>query len=64
MRIFFDKEVLPEKKVSQPSMNLAAASASALQSTQNAFEKIMPPRAGNVVAGFVYSRRFGQDQRE
>jgi hypothetical protein len=39
MRIFFDKEVLPEKKASphpQPSLNLAAASASALQSAQNA----------------------------
>jgi len=39
MRIFFDKEVLPEKKVSlqpQPALNLAAASASALQSAQNA----------------------------
>jgi hypothetical protein len=39
MRIFFDKEVLPERKVSphpQPSLNLAAASASALQSAQNA----------------------------
>ncbi len=39
MRIFFDKEVAPEKKVSsnpQPALNLAAASASALQSAQNA----------------------------
>jgi hypothetical protein len=39
MRIFFDKEVLPEKKISpqpQPSPNLAATSASALQSAQNA----------------------------
>jgi len=39
MRIFFDKEVLPEKKISlqpQPALNLAAASASALQSAQNA----------------------------
>jgi hypothetical protein len=38
MRIFFDKEVLPEKNASphpQPSLNLAAASASALQSAQN-----------------------------
>ena len=39
MRIFFDKEVAPEKKVSshpQPALNLAAASASALQPAQNA----------------------------
>ena len=39
MRIFFDKEVAPEKKVSslpQPALNLADASASALQSAQNA----------------------------
>jgi hypothetical protein len=39
MRTFFDKEVLPEKKASrrlQPALNLAAASASPLQSTQNA----------------------------
>ncbi|HEX2488210.1 MAG TPA: zinc ribbon domain-containing protein [Blastocatellia bacterium] len=39
MRIFFDKEVLPEKKASphaHPSLNLASASASALQSAQNA----------------------------
>jgi hypothetical protein len=39
MRIFFDKEVLPEKKASphpQPALNLAAASASAWQSAQNA----------------------------
>jgi hypothetical protein len=38
MRIFFDKEVAPEKKVSshpQPALNLAAASASELQSAQN-----------------------------
>lgn len=35
MRIFFDKEVLPEKKVSQPALNPAAASASALPSAQN-----------------------------
>ena len=39
MRIFFDKEIAPEKKVSshpQPALNLAAASASALQPAQNA----------------------------
>jgi len=39
MRIFFNKEVMPEKKIPlqpQPSLNLAAASASALQSAQNA----------------------------
>ena len=39
MRIFFDKEVAPEKKVSsnpQPTLNLAATSASALQSAQHA----------------------------
>jgi hypothetical protein len=39
MRIFFDKEVLPEKKSSQrlqPALNLVAASASALPSAQNA----------------------------
>jgi len=39
MRIFFDKEVASEKKVSthpQPALNLAAASASALQPAQNA----------------------------
>jgi hypothetical protein len=39
MRIFFDKEVAPEKKASshpQPALNLAAASASALQSAQSA----------------------------
>ena len=39
MRTFFDKDVLPEKKASprlQPALNLAAASASALQSAQNA----------------------------
>jgi hypothetical protein len=39
MRIFFDKEVLPEKKASQrlqPAPNLVAASASALQSAHNA----------------------------
>jgi hypothetical protein len=39
MRIFFDKEVAPEKKASsqpQPELNLAAASASALQPAQNA----------------------------
>jgi hypothetical protein len=39
MRIFFDKEVAPEKKVSshpQPALNLAAASASALQPAQSA----------------------------
>ncbi len=39
MRIFFDKDVLPEKKVSayqQPAPNLAAASAPALPSAQNA----------------------------
>ena len=39
MRIFFDKEVVPEKKVSslpQPALNLAATSASALQPAQNA----------------------------
>jgi hypothetical protein len=39
MRTFFDKEVLPEKKISphpQPSLNLAAASASVLQSARNA----------------------------
>jgi hypothetical protein len=35
MRIFFDKEVLPEKKVSQPALNPAAASAPALPSAQN-----------------------------
>jgi hypothetical protein len=38
MRIFFDKEVAPEKKVSshpQPALNLAVASASELQSAQN-----------------------------
>jgi hypothetical protein len=41
MRIFFDKELAPEKKVSshpQPALNLAAASASALQSAQNALD--------------------------
>jgi len=39
MRIFFDKDVLPEKNVStyqQPAPNLAAASAPALPSAQNA----------------------------
>jgi hypothetical protein len=39
MRIFFDKEVAPKKKVPshpQPALNLAAASASALQPAQNA----------------------------
>jgi len=39
MRIFFDKEVAPEKKVSshpQPTLNLAAAPPSALPSAQNA----------------------------
>lgn len=39
MRNFFDKEIAPEKKASsrpQPALNLAAASASALQSAQNA----------------------------
>jgi hypothetical protein len=39
MRIFFDKEVASEKKASshpQPALNLAAASASALQPAQNA----------------------------
>jgi len=39
MRIFFDKEVSPEKKASshpQPALNLAAASAAALQSAQSA----------------------------
>jgi hypothetical protein len=39
MRTFFDKEVLPEKKISlhpQPSQNLAAAPAAALQSAQSA----------------------------
>jgi hypothetical protein len=39
MRIFFDHEVATEKKVSshpQPALNLAAASASALPSAQNA----------------------------
>jgi hypothetical protein len=39
MRIFFDKEVAPEKKISsypQPALNLAADSASALRSAQNA----------------------------
>jgi hypothetical protein len=39
MRIFFDKEVAPEKKVSahpQPAPNLVAAFASALQSAQDA----------------------------
>ena len=39
MRIFFDKEVLPEKNVStyqQPAPSLAAASAPALPSAQNA----------------------------
>jgi hypothetical protein len=39
MRIFFNKEVAPEKKVSshpQPALNLAAASASALPPAQNA----------------------------
>lgn len=39
MRIFFDKEVAPEKKVSshpQPALNLAAASAFALPPAQNA----------------------------
>ncbi len=39
MRIFFDKEVAPEKKVSSnthPALNLAAASASALPPAQNA----------------------------
>src|SRR5262245_38543075 len=39
MRIFFDKEVTPEKKVSshpQPALNLAAAPPSALQPAQNA----------------------------
>jgi len=39
MRIFFDKEVLPEKKVyvpPQPALNLADPSASALQPARNA----------------------------
>jgi len=39
MRIFFDKDVAPEKKASSnttPALNLAAASASALPSAQNA----------------------------
>ena len=39
MQIFFDEEVAPEKKVSshpQPPLNLAAASASALQPARNA----------------------------
>src|SRR5215510_7660745 len=38
MRIFFDKEVAPEKKASshpQPALNLSAASASALPPAQN-----------------------------
>jgi len=39
MRIFFDKEIAPEKKASshtQPAPNLAAAPASMLPSAQNA----------------------------